>query len=242
MDFDLSPLVISMRIAVVSTLITFFLGIICARAVYGMKRFRYLADGILSLPLVMPPTVVGFLLLILCGRNSALGRVLVSIGMDVVFTWQGAVIAAVVVSFPIMYRTTLGAFEQMDTDLIDAARTIGFGEAAIFFKVWIPLSWSGIAAATSLTFARALGEFGATIMIAGNIPGKTRTMSVAVYSAMQSGNRELAYQWVIVILLISLCTLILMNYMNSRQYSRDDRIYRVKKKIGASPGERTDHD
>ena len=232
MDFDLSPLVISMKIAVVSTLITFFLGIICARAVFKMKRFKYLVDGILSLPLVLPPTVVGFLLLILFGRNSILGRILDSIGMDVVFTWQGAVIAAIVVSFPIMYRITLGAFEQMDMELTDAARTLGFGEAAIFFRVWVPLSWPGIAAATSLTFARALGEFGATIMIAGNIPGRTRTMSVAVYSAMQSGNRELAYQWVIVILLISLCTLILMNYMNSRQYSREDRAYRVRKRIG----------
>lgn len=221
MDFELSPLLISLKVAAVSTVITFFLGIFFARLVFRMKHFRYLIDGILSLPLVLPPTVVGFFLLAAFGANSPLGRTLQLIGAGVVFRWQGAVIAAVAVSFPVMYRITLGAFLQMDMELTDAARTLGLGEWDIFFRVWIPLSWPGIAAATSLTFARALGEFGATIMIAGNIPGKTRTMSTAVYSAMQAGNRELAYQWVIIILMISLCTLILMNYLNSRQYNRE---------------------
>lgn len=223
MDFDISPLFISFKVAAAATVITFFLGILAAWIVRSMKRFRYLLDGLLSLPLVLPPTVVGFLLLIALGRNSALGRLLSGIGVDIVFTWIGAVIASTVVSFPIMYRTTLGAFEQVDTELVDAARTMGLSDWEILFHVWIPLSWPGIAAGTTLTFARSLGEFGATIMIAGNLPGRTRTMSVAVYSAMQGGNRELAYQWVIIILAISLCTLILMNYLEGKRYSTDER-------------------
>lgn len=223
MDFDISPLFISFKVAAAATVMTFFLGILAAWIVHSMKRFRYLLDGLLSLPLVLPPTVVGFLLLIALGRNSALGRLLSGIGVDIVFTWIGAVIASTVVSFPIMYRTALGAFEQVDTELVDAARTMGLSDREILFHVWIPLSWPGIAAGTTLTFARSLGEFGATIMIAGNLPGRTRTMSVAVYSAMQGGNRELAYQWVIIILAISLCTLILMNYLEGKRYSTDER-------------------
>lgn len=231
MDFDISPLFISLKVAVISTVITFFAGIFTARLVYRMKRFKHLADALLSLPLVLPPTAVGFFLLVLFGRNTIPGRALSMIGSDIIFTLRGAVIAAAVVSFPIMYRTTLGAFEQIDTELIDAARTLGLREDQIFFRVWVPLSWPGIAAAATLTFARALGEFGATIMIAGNIPGRTRTMSLAVYSAMQGGNRELAYRWVIIILLMSFASLVLLNYWNALCYSRDDRYMTVKDRL-----------
>lgn len=234
MDFDISPLFISLKAAAASTLITFFAGVLLAKRVHSMKRGRFLLDGILSLPLVLPPTVVGFILLVIFGKNSVIGRALSHLGINVVFTITGAVIAAVVVSFPIMYRTTLGAFEQVDTELIDAARTLGFNERAIFFKVWIPLSWPGIAAGTTLSFARALGEFGATMMIAGNLPGKTRTMSTAVYSAMQGGNRELAFKWVMIIMAISLTTLVLMNYWSSRQYSREERREYVRERIKRS--------
>ena len=232
MDFDYSPLWISLKTATVSTVFTFFLGILFARLVYPVKKCRFLIDGLLSLPMVLPPTVVGFFLLIIFGKNSAVGSFLSSVGINVIFTWQGAVIAAIVVSFPIMYITTMGAFEQMDTELIDAAKTLGFSDRAIFFKVWIPLSWPGIAAGTTLSFARALGEFGATIMIAGNLPGKTRTMSTAVYSAMQGGNREMAYKWVIIIMFISLCTLVLMNFWSSRRYARDERKQSVARRLG----------
>ena len=134
------------------------------------------------------------------------------------FTWQGAVIAAVVVSFPIMYRTMRGAFEQVDKDLIDMARLFGCGRINIIYKVWIPLSWPVIVSGVTLSFARALGEFGATIMIAGNIPGKTRTMSVAVYTAMQSGDRALAYNWTAVILVMSACLLLVINYLTEKKY------------------------
>ncbi|MCR5488323.1 MAG: molybdate ABC transporter permease subunit [Lachnospiraceae bacterium] len=216
-----SPLWISIKVAFTATMFTFFFGIIAAKLVAGMKRGKFLADALFSLPLVLPPTVIGFFLLILFGKNSALGLFLERLGISVIFTWQGAVIAAAAVSFPVMYRTARGAFEQVDPELIDAAKTMGFGRAGIFFEVWLPLAWPGIAAGTVLAFARALGEFGATIMIAGNLPGKTRTMSIAVYTAMQSGNREQAYQWVILILLISFAMLLCLNFWGNAQYKRE---------------------
>ncbi|MBE5959187.1 MAG: molybdate ABC transporter permease subunit [Lachnospiraceae bacterium] len=208
---DLSPLWISLKIAVMATVITFFAGIMAAFAVSHMKRGRAVVDSIMSIPLVLPPTVVGFLLLILMGRNSFLGRFLNSVGINVIFTVAGGVIASAIVSFPIMYRSTRGAIDQVDTNLINVARTLGMSEWEIFRKVLIPNAWPGIAAATVLSFARALGEFGATIMVAGNIPGKTRTMSVAIYSFMQSGNREKAYLWVGLIIMFSMVVLVLMN-------------------------------
>ncbi len=218
---DLSPLIISLKVAAVATLFTFFFGVIAARFVTTMKRGKFLLDTVFSLPLVLPPTVIGFFLLIFFGKNSAAGRMLSEAGISVIFTWQGAAIAAFIVSFPVMYRTARGAFEQVDSELIDAAKTLGLGEIGIFFLVWLPLAWPGIAAGGVLAFARALGEFGATIMIAGNLPGKTRTLSTAVYTAMQSGDRAQAYRWVIMILLISFVILVLMNYWTGRRYTKD---------------------
>ncbi|MDD6570988.1 MAG: molybdate ABC transporter permease subunit [Thermoflexaceae bacterium] len=214
---DFSPLWISVKVAVTATIFTFFLGLLAARLVISMKRGASLVDGIFTLPMVLPPTVVGFFLMIIFGKNSILGNFLGKLGISVLFTWQGAVIAAVVVSFPIMYRTARGAFEQVDRNLIHAARTLGMSEWEIFFKVMLPVSWPGVAAATILAFARALGEFGATIMLAGNIPKKTQTMSVAIYTAVQSGNRSLAYVWVGIIMAISFLTIILMNYWTAYQ-------------------------
>lgn len=214
---DISPLWISLKVALLATFITFFVGIYAARLVVKLKGFRGLVDGIFTLPLVLPPTVVGFFLLLIFGKNGFLGRILSVFEVSVVFSWLGAVIASTVVSFPLMYRTVRGAFEQIDLNLIYAARTIGMSEGAIFWKIIIPLSWPSIAAGGILAFARALGEFGATIMLAGNIPGKTRTMSVAVYSAVQAGDRTLAYRWVMVIMLISFTVMILMNYWSTYQ-------------------------
>lgn len=209
---DISPLWISLKIALIATFITFFAGIYAAHLVMKVKRYRSLIDGIFTLPLVLPPTVIGFLLLIIFGKNSLLGQILAFFDAGVVFTWVGAVIASTVVSFPLMYRTVRGAFEQIDRSLIYAGRTLGMSEWGIFWRLLIPLSWPGIAAGSILAFARALGEFGATIMLAGNIPGKTRTMSVAVYSAVQAGDRALAYRWVGVIMVISFVVIILLNY------------------------------
>lgn len=209
---DFSPLWISLKVALTATVFTFFLGLLAARLVISMGKLKSFMDGLFSLPMVLPPTVVGFFLLLFFGKNIVLGNCLMKLGLNVLFTWQGAVLAAIVVSFPIMYRTARGAFEQVDLNLIHAARTLGMTEAEIFIKVMLPASWPGVAAATILGFARALGEFGATIMLAGNIPGKTQTMSVAIYTAVQSGNRSLAYKWVIIIMVISFTSIILMNY------------------------------
>ena len=217
---DLSPLFISFKVAIPATVCTFFLGILAAYWVVRMRRFKGVADGIFTLPMVLPPTVVGFFLLLLFGKNGLFGQFLANLNLSVVFTWQGAVIAAAVVSFPLMYRTARGAFEQMDQTLVYAARTLGMSEWKIFWKIMVPCSWPGIASGTVLSFARALGEFGATTMLAGNIPGKTQTMSLAIYSAVQGNNRERAYAWVAVILCISFATLVLMNHSTSRPQRR----------------------
>jgi molybdate transport system permease protein len=222
---NLSPLFISFKVALPATFFTFFLGILAAAKVVKLKRFRGILDGFFTLPMVLPPTVVGFFLLLLFGKNSFLGQFLFQIGWSVVFTWQGAVIAASVVSFPLMYRTARGAFEQMDQTLIYAARTLGFSETKIFWKIILPSCWPGVAAGAILAFARALGEFGATTMLAGNIPGKTQTMSLAIYSAVQGNNRERAYYWVAIIMAISFLTILLMNYLTSYQ----ERLKRKKK-------------
>ena len=156
----------------------------------------------------------------LFGQSTAFGRFMSQAGLNVIFTWQGAVIAAVVISFPVMYRGTRGAIEQVDENIIYAARTLGMKEFWILRKVILPSAWPGIVAAVVLSFARALGEFGATIMIAGNLPGKTQTMSVAVYTAMQGGNRELAMKWVLIIVAFSLTILILMNYLTGAGFRK----------------------
>ena len=217
---DFSPLWISLKVAVCATVFTFLLGLLSARLVISLRSGKALIDGIFSLPMVLPPTVVGFFLLIIFGKNSLLGGLLLKMGISVLFTWQGAVIAAVVVSFPIMYRTARGALEQVDVNLIYAARTLGMSEAKIFFRIQLPAAWPGVAAATILAFARAMGEFGATIMLAGNIPGRTQTMSVAIYTAAQSGDRSLAYYWVAIIMGISFFTIFLMNYWMGYQERR----------------------
>lgn len=214
---DYSPLWISLKVAFLATIFTFIFGIYAARAVIRLKRGKSIVDGIFSLPLVLPPTVVGFFLLLAFGKNSLIGKFLAMFDRSLVFSWEGAVIASIVVSFPLMYRTARGALEQVDQNLIFAARTLGMSEGKIFWKIIMPIAWPGIAAGTILGFARALGEFGATIMLAGNIPGRTRTMSVAVYTAVQAGDRELAYHWVLIIVLLSFAMILLMNYWSSYQ-------------------------
>ena len=209
---DLSPLYISMKVALTATVLTFFLGLFAAWKVVKLRRFKGLIDGLFTLPMVLPPTVVGFFLLLLFGKNGLLGQTLEKLALTVVFTWEGAVIASAVVSFPLMYRTARGAFEQMDQTLVYAARTLGIPELRIFFSIILPSCWPGVAAGTVLAFARALGEFGATTMLAGNIPGRTQTMSLAIYSAVQGNNRERAYLWVAIIMAISFLMLMLMNY------------------------------
>lgn len=217
---NLSPLLISLKAAIVSTLITFILGIYSAYFTTKLKKFKGLVDGILTLPLVLPPTVVGFFLLILLGKNSILGKILSTIDVSIVFSSTATIIASTVVSFPLMYRTARGAFEQLDRNIIYVAKTLGLKEQVIFWKIVMPNCFSSIMAGTILSFARALGEFGATIMIAGNIPGKTQTMAVAVYSAVQAGNRVLAYKWVLMMVILSFTSIILMNNFENKKFSK----------------------
>ena len=167
----------------------------------------------------LPPTVVGYFLLLIFGKNGLLGGFLARAGFAVVFTLQGAVIAAAVVSFPLMYRAARGAFEQLDQDLVNAGRTLGLSESTIFRRIMLPNCWPGIAAGAILAFARALGEYGATSMLAGNIPGKTQTMSLAIASAVAGNNRDRATLWVVIIMGISLVTMVLMNLLTGRQSS-----------------------
>ena len=214
----MSPLLVSLLTALLASIINFFLGIGLAYLVMNMKRGRSLVDGFLTLSMVLPPTVVGFFLLIIFGKNSIIGRALGSIGISIIFTPTAAVISAIVVSLPIMYRTSLGAFEQVNEDILFAAKTLGISKMKIFWKILLPLSVPGVLSGLILTFARALGEFGATIMIAGNIPGKTQTMSTAIYSAVQAGNRLLAFKWSITIVIISFSSMILANSLSQKLF------------------------
>ena len=214
---DFSPLYISLKTAGLATVITFILGIYAARFICKLKKYKGFIDGIITLPLVLPPTVVGFFLLLFLGKNSFIGQFLALFDINIIFSWPATVITAVVVSFPLMYRTTRGAFEQIDKDLIFAARTLGMSEEKIFWKIILPLAKSSILAGAILSFARALGEFGATIMLAGNIPGKTQTMSTAIYSAVQANDQETAFVWAGIIIIVSLMVMVLMNYWLKQQ-------------------------
>lgn len=215
---DYSPLLISLKTAVMATLIAFITGIFAADHVVKMKQFKGLIDGLLTLPLVLPPTVVGFFLLMIFGVNGFIGSPLWQyLHTKIIFTQTAAVIASTVVAFPMMYRTTRGAFEQLDRNLIYAGKTLGLSNTFIFWRIIVSNCRSGIAAGAVLTFARALGEFGATIMLAGNLPGKTRTISLAVYASLAAGDNTTAYQWVMVNLAISFIVLALMNFWNAKQ-------------------------
>jgi len=218
MEFDLSPLWISLKSSTIATFFTFFLGIAAARWMLSTRiRGKALIEGIFISPLVLPPTVVGFLLLLLFGRNGAIGQLLLKFDLIIIFTWQAAVITATVVSFPLMYKTALGAFEQIDPNLLNAARTLGASEWQVFWRIMLPLAWPGILAGTILAFARALGEFGATLMLAGNIPGQTQTIPMAIYFAVEAGDMRQAGIWVLIILSLSLSVLTLVNYWTDLQ-------------------------
>lgn len=215
---DLSPLWISLKTAGLATVFTFFLGLATAYWMQGYRgKGKALIEGILVSPLILPPTVVGFLLLIAFGRNGWLGQLLAAANISIVFTWYAAVIAATVVSFPLMYRTAVGAFAQIDANLLQAARTLGATEIKVFWRVLFPLALPGILAGVTLAFARALGEFGATLMLAGNIPGQTQTIPMAIYFAVEAGAIREAWIWSCVILGISLAGMFAVNYWQQQQ-------------------------
>ena len=208
---EITPFILSIEVAFVSTIITFFVGIYAAIIIVRIKKFSSLFDIIFTLPLVLPPTVVGFFLLLVFGRNSFIGGLFSKIGIYFVFDLKGAILASFIVAFPLMYRTSRGAFEQIDNNIINAARTLGKSENWIFWRIILPNSWQSILSGTILAFTRSLGEFGATIMIAGNIPNKTQTISLAIYTAVQAGDKELAFKWVIIIVSISFVSIMMMN-------------------------------
>lgn len=215
---DWSPLWISLKTAIPATIITFFLGIYAAWKINKVNGFiSHILDIFLTLPLVLPPTVAGFLLLMMLGKNGIFGRLLMSIGIQVIFTWTATVIAAIVVAFPLMYRSAKAAYQQVDANLISAGRTLGMSEVKIFWKIVIPLASPGIASGVILSFARALGEFGATLMIAGNIPKVTQTMPLVIYMKMQGGNLKEAGYWVWILVILSFAIIFFLNYFTGRE-------------------------
>jgi molybdate transport system permease protein len=189
-----TPLALTLKVAGIATLLALLSGGLCGFLLARHRFFgRELVDALCTLPLVMPPTVLGYYLIVLIGRRGWIGGWLWdTFGVNLMFTWQGAVFASAIVAFPLVFKSARAAFEGVDTQLENAARTLGVSELGVFVRVTLPLAWRGILAGTMLAFARAMGEFGATLMVAGNIPGKTQTLSLAVYDAVQAGQDDLA--------------------------------------------------
>ena len=215
---DWSPLYISIKTGIVATFISFFLGIFAARKVLrASDKVRAVADGILTMPLVLPPTVAGFFLLLFFSRRRPLGILLYEgFGIKVVQSWLGCIIAATVIAFPLMYRNARAAFEQIDANLVYAARTLGMSETRIFWTVVMPTAGPGIVSGTILTFARAMGEYGATSMLAGNIPGKTATVSQRIAMVIQDGDYVTAGVWTAVVIVIAFVFIFVMNLISAK--------------------------
>lgn len=223
MDFlqglDWSPLIISLKTGVVATIISFFLGLFAARKVIKLNiRWKAVVDGILTLPMVLPPTVAGFILLLIFSRRRSIGIFLDSqFDIQVVHTWLGCILAATVIAFPLMYRNARAAFEQIDANLVYAGRTLGMKESNIFWRIVVPTAGPGIASGTILTFARAMGEYGATSMLAGNIPGKTGTISQRIAMVIQDGDYVTAGFWVIVVMIITFLIIFMVNMVTGKK-------------------------
>ncbi|MDX2079701.1 MAG: molybdate ABC transporter permease subunit [Terrimicrobiaceae bacterium] len=211
----IDPILISLQTAVVTTAITMVLGVAAARwRIHRRGWFVELLDGVLLFPLALPPTVVGLLLLMIFGRQSPIGEALAQIGVTIVFSWPATVIAATAVALPIMYQTAKGAFQQIDPELLDAARVFGYSERRILSEVMLPLAWPGLMAGLILTFVRAIGEFGATLMLAGNIPGRTQTIPIAIFFHVESGDMAGALILSLVIVAISAAALIVFSRLS----------------------------
>ena len=224
-NLDWSPLWISVKTGIVATVISFFLGILAARRVIkASPKIKAVADGILTLPMVLPPTVAGFFLLLLFSRRRPLGIFLFeNFDLKIVQTWLGCIIAATVIAFPLMYRNARAAFELVDANLVYAGRTLGMSETAIFWKVVVPSAGPGIMSGTILTFARTMGEYGATSMLAGNIPGKTGTISQKIAMVIQDGDYLTAGIWVLIVMLIAFIIIFLMNLISGKNMKQIKR-------------------
>ena len=218
---DLFPLYNSLRIALISSVIVFFTGIFAAYYAAKLPRaLRGVLDVILTLPMVLPPTVCGYFLLLLFGTRRPLGQLLLSLGVKVVMNWVGAIAASVVVAFPLMYRTARGAFESFDENLAWAGQTLGLSNTWIFWHVRMRACRQGIMAGAVLAFARALGEYGATSMLVGYTPGRTATVATTVYQLWRTDNDALAFRWVLVNIAISAVVLLAVNLLEKRRKPR----------------------
>lgn len=211
-----SPVSLSLQVAVFSTVVTFFLGILAAYGVKKLHRGAGFFDAVFTLPLVLPPTVVGFLLLVFLGNYGPFQSLYERFNFHIVFTYWANVIAAVVVSFPLMYRSAYGTFLQVNEEYLQVARTLGMSERKIFWNILLPLSRQGLISGIILSFTRSLGEFGATMMISGNIPGKTQTISTAIYSAVQAGRKDLAFTWVGIVMALNLLSILSLHFITQR--------------------------
>lgn len=217
-NVNLSPLWLSFKTAAIATVIVFISGVFIARMVARNEfRGKSILEAIIMLPLVLPPTVIGFGLLYLFGKNGFIGQfLLAAFDFQVVFTWYAVIIAAVVVSFPLMYQSASAAFQQYDPNVENAALTMGASKFKVFMTISFPLAWPGLLSGLVLTFARALGEFGATLMIAGYIPNVTDTIPLAIYFAVESGNMEIATFWVIIIISLGFSAMLWLNWWSKR--------------------------
>ncbi len=222
---DWSPLFISLKTGILATILAFFLGIGSARLIMKLDNTaKSILDGILTLPLVLPPTVAGFFLLLIFSLRRPFGRFLFEkFDFKMVQTWTGCVMAAFVIAFPLMYRNARAAFEQVDVNVIHAGRTLGLSERKIFWKIVVPIAAPGLASGTVLAFARAIGEYGATTMLAGNILGKTRTVSVAIATEVAAGNWDTAAFWVCVIVILSFIIVTVINYISGKNMKNVNR-------------------
>lgn len=215
---DWNPLWISVKTGLIATIVSFFLGIYAARKIIRQtNRVKSVLDGILTLPMVLPPTVAGFFLLLIFSKRRPFGMFLNNtFNIQVVHTWLGCIIAATVIAFPLMYKNARAALEQINPELIYAGRTLGMSDVEIFWKVVIPTAGPGIASGTILTFARAMGEYGATSMLAGNIPGKTGTVSQRIAMVIQNADYVTAGFWVVIVLVIAFSAVFIINIITSR--------------------------
>lgn len=222
MPYDLSPFALSLKVASISTFFVFIVSLLLARFMVRRNFFgKSFLEALILLPLVLPPTVIGFGLIYLFGLNGPLGSLLEEwFGIRIVFTWIGAVIASFVVSLPLMYQSALAAFEKVDPRWENVARTMGISEWRIFRTISFPLAWPGIFAGLILSFARGIGEFGATLMIAGYIPGQTETVPIAIYFAYEAGQMEKAAFWVLVISSLGFAGISWLNYWRKKNEAR----------------------
>ena len=221
-DGVLVPLLLTLKVAGWATLVALVMGVLAG---YALARGRFpgreTLDAVFTLPMVLPPTVLGYYLLVLLGRKGVLGEWLhETFGITLIFTWQGAVIAAAIVAFPLVFKAARAAFESVDPNLGKAARSLGYTEPKVFLRVTLPLAWPGILAGTMLAFARAMGEFGATLMVAGSLPGRTQTLSIAIYEAVAAGEDATAHFLVVVSSLICILVLVASSKLLRTGYMR----------------------